>query len=82
MSKKTKTLPPYSGPMIPNDASVLINRPSLWSNCTGTVVSSDPKTGLHRIHITAKDQEAYPGGFHADVAGTFLQVLTADDLLA
>ncbi len=59
--------------------SVTITRPHLWSKCSGTVVKADPKTGIHRIHITARDGVAYPGGFHADAPGTQLEPL---DLLA
>lgn len=47
-----------------------ILRPHLWHSCTGTVVSF--ANGFHRVKIDAKDGEAYPSGFHADVPGSQL----------
>jgi len=53
--------------------TVLIIRPSpLWAGCSGTVVGF--ANGLHRIHIQAKDGEAYPKGFHADICGDELEL--------
>lgn len=48
---------------------VLINRPSLWSNCTGiveTVYDKGPKAGLHRIKIVGRDKKEI---FHCETWG-------------
>lgn len=64
-----KTLPgkPCEGPIFDVDTSVLIVRPHLWSQCSGTVVSV--VNGIHRVRIPGKDGAV----FHADVSGEMLR---------
>lgn len=77
-AKKTK--PKYTGPLLEAGQFVKILRPNIcWSGCSGTIISVDAATGLHRVHITAKDPETYKNGFNADVPYEQLEVL---DLLA
>jgi hypothetical protein len=51
--------------------TVLINRPHLWSGCSGVVVGF--ADGLHRVKVTARPDATTQGFFHTDVPGSQLE---------
>lgn len=73
MKKKSKGLDYSNEPRKFEDGeTVLINRPHLWSGCSGVVVFF--KEGLHRVRIEAKEGGSTCSHFHADVPGGMLEV--------
>lgn len=73
MAKPKKDRNPHANEprMFSDGDKVLINRPHLWSGCSGIVVGF--KDGLHLVKITARIEGATQEFFHTEAPGSQLE---------